>query len=246
MIIQGLVRLPYADLSGVYKDFSTRFDVFLVNQHSADADVKTTHCHFLLEMGNSFSNLDSLRKWFKSFSPLLKRGIYELKSLTQEKRIPYDRLILARYILKGEMPLYYKGFSQIEIINLMAEWSEPAPQAPASAASPIQSIQTKQNKLTQWELTMEMCEEEDERFGLPEEGSTQVFRNYWTKRKDQHIPPQWLRDIVLKVCKRHKVFPHSEQVRKFIGAIFNMVDTDVNYNDYEEACIRGFNYKFSG
>jgi len=245
MIIQGIVRLPFSDLSGAYQRISTKFAVFLVNEHAADAKIKTTHCHFLVDLSGSFANLDSARKWLKSLSPLMKKPHYELHTETQDKpHVPYDKLLLARYIMKGDMPIMHNGFSQIELINLMAEWVDHTIQADEPSPA-VLATAPKTPKLTQWQLVMEMCDEEDERFGPAEEGSTSMYRTYWTKRKDQHIPPQWVRDIVIRVCKRHQVFFHSEQVRKFIGAIFNMVDTDVNYNDYEEACIRGFNYKFS-
>jgi len=240
MIIQGIVRLPYSDLSGVYQRISTKFAVFLVNEHAADAKIKTTHCHFLIDLSGSFANLDSARKWLKSLSPLMRKPHYELHTETQElPHRPYDKDLLARYILKGDQPILSKGFTEACLIKTIGSWQlEQVPEAQPSS----DPVAAKARGPTQYQMLLEMLDEPSAAFGLAGDGG---YNSYNLKPKDKVVSPRDLMSIVIKVLKRHTVCPHPKTINNMIGSMFNMVEDDINYNGYEEVSLRGYTYKFS-
>lgn len=245
MIIHGIVRLPFNDISGVYHALCSRFNVFLVNQHDADEQTKTTHCHFLVDLTTQFKNLDGFRKYFKTLSPVLTKGIYEFHTETIKDKKPYCRMILAAYILKGKDPLLVKGYTDAEIVSCKDSWRAAMHHVelidPATGPD-HEVIKAQASKApTHWQMLLEMLDEPSQCFG---ETDGQL-NCYSTKPKTLVVTPRDLKHIVIRVLKRHRTCPHPKTINNMIGSMINMVDDDVNYNGYEEACIRGFNYKFS-
>lgn len=92
---------------------------YLIGEHPADDQVKTTHCHILVE-GLKVTR-ESLRKQIIKYSP--GRGQYFTSALTQETREPYERNHLARYIIKGNVQhVKATSFDEIQIAIWASQW----------------------------------------------------------------------------------------------------------------------------
>lgn len=242
MIIHGVVRLPYDEFKVISERMSARFATYLINQHDADDQVKSTHCHFLVDISGSFGNADSLRKnYFKKMDnyKVIAGKCMELHNVTHKEKLLYDRLILAKYIMKGNMPLQAIGFTQIELINLMAEWRPP----PDEIVVEAKTIEVKNKKKSMYKVLIEMLEEPDVLFGCRE--GSEDFLTYDTKLKTLRVSPEDLMSIVIRVLRRNELTPHPQQIDRFVGSMFNMV-VDVNYDDFKHCSLSRYTrYKFS-
>jgi len=241
MIIQGVVRLPFITFQDIAHAMAERFSTFLIAQHDADDDIKSTHCHFLVDISGSFGNADSLRKnYFKKRADygVISGKAMELHNVTQKEKLLYDRWILARYIMKGDTPIIFKGFTQIDIDKLKEEW-RPKVQAPEAVPAPEAP---KQKKKSCYKVLIEMLEEPDAIFGRRE--GSEDFLTYDTKPKDVRVLPSELMCIVIRVLKRNEMTPHPQQIDRFVGSMYNMVE-DENYDAYQHCSISRYTaYKF--
>lgn len=247
MIIQAIIRLPYASIKELSEQCAAKFQTYLINQHEADDKVKTTHCHLLIDISGHFTTTDALSKWMKGREngEKLNRQTMNLLKESQDLKKPYDRTLLARYILKGHQPLQQTGFTVAELIGLIGSWQlqaditeEASNTSATSVAKPV-----KETKKSCYKVLIEMLEEPDAMFGSRE--GSEDFLSYDTKPKTLRVPPEDLMRIVIRVLKRNDMTPHPQQIDRFVGSMYNMVE-DVNYDNFRHCSISRYtSYKFS-
>jgi len=245
MIIQAIIRLPYASIKELSEQCSVKFQTYLINQHDADEKVKTTHCHLLIDISGHFTTTDALSKWMKGREngEKLNRQTMNLLRECQDSKKPYDRLLLARYILKGHQPLQQTGFTEAEIIGLIGSWQLQADITEEDSEQLAAPKPSKETKKSCYKVLIEMLEEPDALFGRRE--GSEDFYTYDTKPKTLRVSPEDLMRIVIRVLKRNEMTPHPQQIDRFVGSMYNMVE-DANHNEYQHCSISRYTaYKFS-
>lgn len=94
-----IVRKPYQDISQEFlRWLSANVDHYLIGEHEADEDIKTTHCHVM------FSNLMVTNKALdkQRIKYELNGDVSRLLSRVVDTREAYDEDKLGVYILKGK------------------------------------------------------------------------------------------------------------------------------------------------
>lgn len=240
MIVHGIVRLPFQTICCVFEPVAARFPTFLISEHEADDEVKTTHCHFLVDISVHFGNLDSFRKYLKGlpdfYMYLPNKQDMELHTKTFKEKVSYDVDKLAIYIIKRTcLPKQYGShFTSQKIAEYSSLWVGKA----ATVKSPLTDVNkdslnemAKKHKATQWQLLQEMMDEPHEAFGQIPDKDPGYFYTF-SDEKVKKVHPSILKQIVIKVMVRYRQIPHPIQVDKFIGSMFNLCNND-NYNDYD-------------
>lgn len=97
---QLIIRLPYADVPQGFVDWlKDRVDGYLICQHDADEDVKTTHCHVSFsKMSVTQKMLDKAREKYK-----INGDVSRLLSKCVNSKMKYDEEKLNVYCIKGDI-----------------------------------------------------------------------------------------------------------------------------------------------
>jgi len=92
---------------------------YLVGEHPADEEIKTTHCHIQVE--GLKVTVEAMRKEIQKVSG--GRGQYVIMSVTQKTRVKYDRDQLATYIIKGnEDHVKETSYTTFEVADWCGRW----------------------------------------------------------------------------------------------------------------------------
>lgn len=98
-VLQTILHKPYEEIKAFSEWLKENTLNYIIGEHEADLEVKTTHCHILIE-GLKVTR-ESLRKQVIKHAP--GRGQNCTMSETQQKpRQKYNRDFLAIYIIKGK------------------------------------------------------------------------------------------------------------------------------------------------
>lgn len=123
---QLVVRKPF-DASGVSEFafwLSNNTLNFLVGEHPEDDEVKTTHCHILIE-GLKVSD-EGLRKCLKRCD--ISGADYSLMKKTLKTRLPYAKDPLSVYIIKGDKTFVKStSYHDEQLAAYESQWVIPAP-----------------------------------------------------------------------------------------------------------------------
>jgi len=200
------------DLQQVFDDWAKVAGKLLVYRHDADEEVKTTHCHFLIEEC-SIGTAEGLRKRVKhlGFSGN-KDWAFTDPPTTDESRDKY-----ITYMTKGHLdPVYNKGYDPEYLEECKKKWVDyESPSAPKTAITVV--VDRKENALIQqWLEYQKYC------MDRPLHGHMELndFRgmsiSYW-KSKNKGLMPtastykRFLVSIYLHYCDTYRK-PMSEQV----------------------------------
>jgi len=245
MIVHGIVRLPFKDVEPVYVWLAKEYKIFLAKQHDADDGVKTTHVHFLVDLSGTQhitakAPLESFRKTFLLKAHFSERGIYELKTKTQEARLPYDLEKLAIYILKGQDPDICTDQLRANIANYKALWKGGSTGHVAEGHMPVEtpgatseSVLVSYKKITDWNLLQELIHEPAISFGG-------VSWDAFEHRTE--VNPKTLMKHVIQALKFHHLKPTPKRVNEFIGSMLMYYDDTQDL--YQGTAIGQFLYHF--
>jgi len=118
-VLQVVLHKSYEAVKAFAEWLKENTQQYLIGEHAADEQVKTTHCHILVE-GLKVSR-EALRKQVIKYSP--GRGQNFTSALTQETREPYERNHLGRYIIKGNVNhSKATSFDDIQIALWASQW----------------------------------------------------------------------------------------------------------------------------
>lgn len=98
MLYHVVLRRKYQDVSGFVVDMESRATHLLCCEHIPDKEESTTHCHVVIETEIS---QEAIRKRINLFN-VGGRGQYAIMTKTMKTRVPYIRIELLRYVLKGQ------------------------------------------------------------------------------------------------------------------------------------------------
>lgn len=118
-VLHVILHKPYEEIKAFSEWLKDKSNYYLVGEHDADEQVKTTHCHILIE-GLKVSR-EGLRKQIQKYSP--GKGQNCTMERTEKTRVKYKRNYLAVYILKGDMKTYRSGsFNEFSLEMWVGQW----------------------------------------------------------------------------------------------------------------------------
>lgn len=117
-VLQVVLRKPYSEIMAISEWLKDNTLNYLIGEHPA-ATSNGIHCHILIE-GLKVTR-EALRKQVNKYSP--GQGQNFTSALTKDTRQPYNREILATYILKGHIEyLKSTSFNQEYITERISRW----------------------------------------------------------------------------------------------------------------------------
>lgn len=118
-ILHSILRKTYDEIKALSAWLKENTIGYLIGEHQADEDAPQLHCHILIE-GLKVTR-EALRKQIVKLAP--GRGQNCTMSHTQSSRVPYNKDLLAIYILKGT-PAHFKdsSYTPEQILDWIARW----------------------------------------------------------------------------------------------------------------------------
>lgn len=160
MILQVVIRLAYTAVTAFCEYLDTSSVKYIVGEHEADEETKTTHCHFAIEWDKT---RQALEKGMKNTN-VKGREVSSIMEKTQKSREAYDFDILTTYITKGDVSKIKrsKGITDAQVAALAAKWVTPT--SPGVLGDPKVPKEVKDR--TRWQVIQDVITETQKIHGV--------------------------------------------------------------------------------
>lgn len=209
------ITLPFADCSGIIRQWADRSQQAIVYQHQADEEVSKTHVHLIL--GGCETKSEALKRMWKD-APGKGNEFWSWKDWDGTKKF-------ITYMSKGSLrPIFVKNFSQEEVENSRQEWVEPVKaDRPGDASEQIiRRIMSKFNIVKQTiyyrdddEITLGHCKYNLEL--LLSNVRSEAFRQLWGEHRRVPQPTHYkiiASTVFLRLCEDNGCFEEGSVLIK--------------------------------
>jgi len=210
------LTFPYDTIADVFKPF----EHVIVYEHEADAKVKRTHVHALVETDVS---TDTLKYRIKKIVGFVPKTDWSFKTEMHGEPV-HDKLIT--YMSKGKLePKYQKGFTQEVVDKYKSEWIERT--KPAIDNKDGSKHISSKSTVTVWTMAKELANYINENAERRE-----VYRDHLVTRHDWfEVPPETIIQEAINIHNRHEKAYCDFSLIKVIQTAYGLCDRP-KWKDY--------------